>query len=132
MAGLSIGISQTLVTPPRRVTGPDAPLLGERMISLVAAAGAPALGLVAARTAGPIGLVVALVYAAVVGLTVASAPVAQVRLVPAVSGWLAALAHDHPPAQGYQCGLLRVSGLEYQFRPVKFQHRLAAQSPRNQ
>ena len=75
MSGLSIGISQTLVMPPRRSSGPDAPLLGERSISFVAAAaGAPALGLIAWRTSGQVGLVLALIYALLVGLTVASAP----------------------------------------------------------
>ncbi len=127
MSGLSIGISQTLVMPPRRSSGPDAPLLGERSISFVAAAaGAPALGLIAWRTSGQVGLVLALIYALLVGLTVASAPWRRYVSFLLCRGRRAPLRTLALLRAGHRHGLLRVSGLEYQFRHVEFQHRLAA------
>jgi hypothetical protein len=125
MSGLSIGISQTLVTPPRRTAGPDAPLLGERTISLVSGlAGGPALALVAWRTSCLIGLVLAIGYAGLVGLTVASAPWRRYVSFVACKGKVLPIRTLALLREGYESGLLRISGLEYQFRHVELQRQL--------
>lgn len=126
--GVSITPMQGLVTTVIPVSSPRNPLRHDLRLSLVSALSAvPALGLAFTEYLGAaVGLASGIVYAVLVGLTVASAPwrrylalllCTRGRL-PWRLGWFLDWACE--------AGLLRVSGIAYQFRHRELQDWLAS------
>jgi hypothetical protein len=129
--GLSLTPTQGLVTRVRRDSGPLVPLRHDLRLSLVAGiAAAPAVGLAFSRYLGPVaGWLCGSGYAVVAGLTVAEAPWRRyLALLLCTRGrlpWRLGQFLDW----AYDAGLMRVSGIAYQFRHQELQNWLAGAQP---